>query len=170
MNRVLICLAASKNWYGRLIRKLTGSKYNHAYIIYTSYLFGGWWGVEIAEDGVVKLPLEKIKAKYYLNDCFEYEYNLDLGLQRTRQMVGKKYDWLGVLGFGLKILIKRLFRRKVDNTLQAGGRLFCSEYVASVLKLAGAFGFEKVVPEEMSPGDIAKILLKNSAYRKVETP
>lgn len=170
MIHVLICLAASHTWYGKLIRKLTQSKYNHAYIIYTSYLFGGWWAVEIAEDGIQLLPLEKVKKKYYENDCFEYAYNLDLGLQRTRLMVGKKYDWLGVLGFGVKILVKKLFRRNVENAFEDNRRLFCSEYVASVLKYAGAFGFEKTDPSQMSPDDIFRVVNALECYKKVEMP
>jgi hypothetical protein len=170
MNRVFICLSASRGLFSWIIRKLTKSKYNHAYILYTSYLFGGWWAVQIDQRGVRKLPASQVTKKYYLNTCYEYEFNLDRGLQHTRSMVGAKYDWLGILGFFVKLLVKKIFKKEIGNLTQSKSRNFCSEYVASVLKYSNAFGFQKCNPAEMDPDDIDDIISHHGAYSPRKCP
>ncbi len=170
MSRVWIALSASKGLVSWLIRKCTGSPYNHAFIIYTSDLFGGYWAVQIAERGVVKMQLPEVLKKYYKVDCYKYDYNLDKGLQATRHMINKGYDWTALLGFLGRLLWKKLTGRESENYLQVRNRLFCSEYTASVLKAASALGFESCTPSQMSPGDLYNILKDLPAFTRVDCP
>jgi len=129
------------NWWqrtqDRLIRFFTRGKYSHceiaelasprlgAYNCFTSSPRDG--GVRIKGMG---LP----SAKW---DLIAIEGGGDEAAEFYLAHKGKKYDWLGVLGFVLR-------------TKQSPNRYFCSEYVAEFL------GFPE--PWRFSPNDLYAIL------------
>jgi len=132
------------NWWqqcqDRLIRFFTRGKYSHCeiavahtvkqsvYECFTASLRDG--GVRYKE---MPLPSEKW-------DLVALEPNRSV-VDFYNANQGKKYDWLGVLGFAL-------------HTRQNPNRYFCSEYVAEFL------GFPE--PWRFSPNDLYAILNKRS--------
>ena len=169
---IYICTARSKTTYGKLIRWLTDSEYNHTFIAYECELFGGWEAVEVDAKGVNKIPLNKVLKGY--TEVIAYRSihtDLSIGLKKNKNAIGKKYDWLGIFGFAKEIIISKLFGKKTKNYWQSKNRLFCSEYVSKVLEDSEAYGFEKVDNALMNPEDILKILQGNPKYyEKVDLP
>jgi hypothetical protein len=166
---ILVALSASDNLVGRIIRALTGSSVNHAFILYESDLWGGWWAAQIDERGVRKLPAKVVLPTY--EKVYLYRYmgkSLAVGLKACRYMVGWKYDWLGILGFICKLVVWRLIGRRIFNPLHGRNREFCSEFVSNVLKKTPVPSFENQDPASLSPGDVLSIIKTDPFFRKVE--
>lgn len=150
---VLICLSASSEWYGSAIRALTKADVNHAFIAYTSKEWGGYWGVQTDERGVVKVPVENIKHKYV--ECYEFpDLDLATAMVPFRDFVGERYDWLGIFGFLIKLIAWRVFGRSIVNPTHGRGQQFCSEAVVRFLqKVDGMYDWVKVMdPSGVAPG------------------
>ncbi len=150
---VLICLTAGSEFYSKVIRKLTHSDVNHAFVAYKSREWGGWWAVQTDERGSVKVPVENVKYEYI--ECYEFpELDLKSAMPRMRDVVGDKYDWEGIGGFMIKLAAWRLFNRKIVNPLHQTGDLFCSEMVTTFLQRADdMYGWAmKLNPAGVAPG------------------
>jgi hypothetical protein len=168
---VLIAVSASNNLVGRIIRFLTDSSVNHAFILYESRLWGGWWAAQIDEYGVRKLPAKVVIPTYKRVDLYRYAgKTLSPGLQACRYMVGWKYDWLGIVGFIFKLVIWRLLGKRIFNPLHGRHREFCSEFVSNVLKKAEVPSFSSVDPASISPGDVLSIIKADPLFRRVDVP
>ena len=125
---------SSSTMYEKIISYVTKSKYVHCELVtekymnrflgYSSEPFVGVRGKWIAyTDDWDFIP---IPSKYEI--CMEFVFDKTMHC---------KYDYLGILGF--------VFKNKDDPA-----RYFCSEWVATVLRLEN--------PSKMSPGDLYKIL------------
>lgn len=179
-SEVLVCLSASKEWYGDAIRKATHSNVNHAFLAYTSREWGGWWGVQTDSRGVVKIPAERIEYNYV--ECYDF-FRLDLstGMPRVRHLVGDKYDWDGIVGFLIKLYAWRVMGRRIVNPLHKTGELFCSEFVTTYLqRVTGMYEeFKNLDPSSVAPGGSPQFLgtpslqwelQKHNWVRRVECP
>ena len=156
---VLVCLTAGEEFYSKAIRNLTHSDVNHALIAYKSREWGGWWAVQTDERGVVKVPVENVKYNYI--ECYEFpQLDLKSAMPRIRDLVGDRYDWLGIAGFMVKLWAWRLFGRRVVNPLHKEGDLFCSEMVTRFLKqVDGMYGWMMALkPSSVAPGGSPKYL------------
>jgi len=130
---VLICLTAGSEFYSKAIRRVTHSSVNHAFIAYRSEEWGGWWATQTDERGTVKVPVENVKHEHI--ECYEFpDRDLKTAMPRVRDLVGEKYDWLGIGGFLLKLYAWNVFGRKIINPLHRKGDLFCSEMCATFLQ------------------------------------
>lgn len=152
--RILVVCAASDTRIGRWIRALTCSPVNHCFLIYQSRLWAGWWAAQIGSRGVVKLPAKKVVPAYSSLEFYEYHGDLSAGLRACRGMVGQGYDYLGILGFLIKIMCWRLLGRRIKNPWHRQNKEFCSEFVANVLGAAGVPMFAECDPASLSPGDV----------------
>jgi len=151
--KTVVCLSASDTWYGKLIRKVTRSNVNHAFIAYYSDLHGGWQALQTDERGLVEIPVESLKYSY--KECYEFPMlNLLQVLPHCRNLIGDKYDWLGILGFLIKVIFWKYLGRKIVNPLHKKGELFCSEFVVLYLqKVEGmATWMKSVNPSGVAPG------------------
>lgn len=168
--RILVVVSASNGALGKIIRKLTGSPVNHCFLLYESAMWKGWWAAQIGLEGVQKLPAEKVKGKYSMCECYSYRGDLTPGVQKCRKMVGERYDFLGILGFLIKLLVWRLTGRRIKNPLHGKHEEFCSEFVASVLKEARIRDFLDCDPASLSPGDVRDKILSYELFQRVEWP
>jgi hypothetical protein len=132
-------------------------------------LWGGWWAAQIDERGVRKIPFNQLKytylEKYELADTTKT--SLALGVRAMRNHIGDSYDWLGLLWGLFKLTVKRLTGWNIRGVVHSDERLFCSEFVASVLQRAGIHGTEKWTPESVSPAMIRRFLLCNALFKNV---
>lgn len=168
--RVLVVVSASDSLLGKIIRKLTGSKVNHTFLLYESNLWGGWWVAQIGPKGVEKLPAEKVRGKYSLVECHEYQESLVDGVQACRGMIGEAYDFLGILGFLFKIIVWRLTGKKIKNPLHGKHEEFCSEFIATILKKSKVCTFETCDPASVDPGEVQRWILNNRKFVQVDWP
>jgi hypothetical protein len=168
--RILVVVSASDTAIGRAIRRITASPVNHAFILYESRLWGGWWAAQIGPKGVEKLAASKVRKECSTVECYEYRGDLSPGLVACRNMVGEAYDFLGVAGFLVKLAAWRVARRKIKNPWHLQNAEFCSEFVSRILKAAAVDGFADCDPPSMAPGDVRDLVQANDRFTSVEWP
>lgn len=157
--KTVVCLAASNSWYGKVIRWITRSNVNHAFVAYYSDVHGGWQALQTDKRGLVEVPVESLH--YYVMDCYELPV-LDLltGLPKCRNLIGDAYDILGIFGFLLKIIVWRLIGRHLLKPLHRKGELFCSEFVVGYLqRVDDMYSWAMSLdPSSVAPGGTAQDL------------
>ncbi len=157
--KVLVAVSASKGFIGWAIRKLTGSKVNHSFLLYRSAQWGGWWAAQIDAKGVRLLPAHKaVEHCNYLEVYRSVNTDLEPALAEMRETVGEKYDYTGILGFFFRIVAWKVAHKKIRNALHSKGELFCSEFVAKFLHKAGTHLCSMLKPSVTSPGDVRMYL------------
>ncbi len=137
------------------IRKFTKSKVSHCFFIVN--LWGTECVLEAAGLGVVALPL----SEFLKNNQIVTIYGLGLQDNHTMQqaisLLGKPYDFLGLLGF-LWVLIGRRLGRSWKNPVHSENQLFCSEAIVRVLQKSNYKGASLLDPEQTSPQDLLVFL------------
>ena len=168
--RILICLTATRRWYGRIVRWATRSRVNHSLIKHEDPFWGGWRATEINEDGVSDRDVGKLTRIDYIE---HWESDLDLlpGMRALRTFVGSaRYDGLGLASGLIRAIILRVFGIEIDKPIHSHGRLFCSEFVAHVFKKAGVPGVEDWKPANVSPGTLRAFMESSPHFRRVAEP
>lgn len=127
------------------IRILTESYWNHA----GKYVEESDKGyvIEALGSGVVKTSLDKylnnknyrLKAIRLKEEAFkdknEYDYGIMIGVGRMYDKIGKKYDKLGVIWLGVKLIAKGYWKKGNQylpvkfNPFQSREKFFCSEAI-----------------------------------------
>lgn len=131
MQTFKVIYGKNKNPIGYLIRFFTWSRWQHVGII------DGDRVIEATMDkGVISIPLIDFKAKYahtYIGEipCVDSKVALDI----ANSKLGKKYDWLGIVGI--------VFRSRWEKD----NRWFCSELVAYCTQLFRQERVSRVTPE-----------------------
>jgi len=132
--------------------------------------WGGWMAAEIDEFGVRLLPAERVVSGCYRVEFYEGEDSLWPGLRAVRLYVGKKYDWLGIIGFTIRLAIWRLSGRRILNPVHDPTKMFCSEFCMSVLKLSGVPGTESIDPASTSPADLRMFVMTSGKFKRAKSP
>lgn len=169
-SKVLIGITTNDTFYSRLVSSLTGSRYSHTFIMYKSELWGGWWIVQVDDKGIRKVPADIYLKQYKSIEIYECAIDLENGVKAIRNYIGKKYDWLGIFGFWLKILWSKLFGVKILNPVNDEAKLFCSEMCMIILQTCDVPGTKYFDPSSTSPGMLYDFLEDSCYFRKVELP
>jgi len=169
-SNVLIGTTVNDTFYSRLVSFFTGSKYSHSVILYRSSLWGGWWMVQVDDKGIRKIPAETGLKQYSKIRVYECALSLQYGIKTLRYYIGKKYDWFGILGFLLKILISKIVKIEILNPMHDGSKLFCSEMCMKVLQQSGVPGTDCYDANSTSPGDLHEFLEGSPYMRHVDLP
>lgn len=181
MSRILFAVTTSDALYSKILRWAMRSNINHSLILYESKEWGDWWAIEINERGVNKVPIDKLTRIGYI-ECYECSVDLWPAMRATKDFVGERYDWLGLLGGLLKLIIYRLFRKVIKEPIHKDDRLFCSEYVAHIMYHAGLPGAGKVDglgqipntvawrPETVSPEYLQNFWQASKLFERVDAP
>lgn len=165
---ILIGVAATSSWYGKLIRKLTRSRVNHAFVLYWDIAWECWQAIQVDKRGVVIVPAkrildQKLYTEFYRTDRDTFMYST---LHYMRDVMGSQYDWLGIFGFLLKLIARRLLGMSVENPVEKKGELFCSEFVALLLKRANLW--VDVDPPSVSPKRLSRWLRNNVLFKRCD--
>lgn len=170
-DNVLIGLSRSKGFFQWAVRKLTGSKVNHAFILYRSNLWGGWWAVQVDDKGVRIVPSEYLESNSTSVVLYSYERNIEHSLSDIRGEVGEDYDYAGILGFFIRIIAWKVAKKKIRNALHRKNELFCSELVAKFLRCASVKGATQLNPSTTSPQDILEFVQRDAGgFKQVDWP
>lgn len=168
---VFFAVSATGTWYGKLIRRLTRSRFNHSFIIFYDPALHCKVAVQVDGNGVHIIPVERLLAeeKYTEIELFEYDADeLEVYLPCLAKHVGASYDWKGIWGFLIKLLHWKLFRRSIPNPTENKGELFCSEMVAYFARTAGIPWFNSLDPASVDPKTLYKIMCRDSSkFRSV---
>lgn len=149
-----ILMYKGKGFVSWVVKTVTRSAYSHAGVAV-------WWNrrlmvIEAVGEGVVIAPLSRNVAEYH-GEVEWYNYFKDIDQDQRDKMIlyaqkelGKKYDMKGVIGLGIKTLL----RIKPDITKKKPNQLFCSQYVANIYSAVGLDLDIKNSDLSTSPDDI----------------
>lgn len=173
MKDIYVAFTASKSFYARAIRFLTKSQVNHSLILFKDSNFGdNLFAIQVDRRGVVIVDGNPVLYKdKILTEIYKPKDTNALwdGMCRSMKYIGSKYDWFGILGFLIKLVFMRVLRQNINNPIHRKGELFCSEYVATVLKRGKLKVNNKYfVPENTSPGNLRKEIINDPQWIKVK--
>lgn len=149
-------------WLSRIIQYATGSKWNHAVI------FLNLWGLNVVIHAQLWVRLEMYRDWLAKTDreVAIYEVLEAPDLDWLFSQLNKFYDVLGLLWFGLSILISKIIGRKVQfgpTGTRADKNFFCSELVVRFLGVVNGWFSPSDIPDLEKQG-----LLKLIGYYRTE--
>jgi len=170
----VICIGFGTNekLYSKVICWASRSDWSHTWIEYPSGVWGGRWAIHATPDGLIKVPLERVHARYTRRKAYECKCDLEEGFKWGRQHVSAEYDYGVIWNLILLVLLRAtgwvwLWEMVARNL----SKYSCSEYVMGFLKAAGVFttdnerlflettgvmGATRVDPELTTPGDLER--------------
>jgi hypothetical protein len=138
----------------RLIRRLTGSRVSHAFLVYDDVDFERTMVMEAVGSGFRIVPLDRFERHNTVVRIFTPRHPIDVGLRSAVDWLGEGYDTGGLLGMALLLVLRSLkLRIKRRNLLASSRTLFCSEAVARACRASGYPGF-RLDPETTTPQDL----------------
>lgn len=167
---VLICFVATKEWWAPAMRWLLRCEYNHSFVLFLDPMWKEWQTIDITRDGVQILPWYKSFGRVKEIECWKYKRSLLHGLQDSNNLIGAKYDWLGLAINVLRLFIWRLFGRRWRTPLHDVTRYMCFEFVVSLLQLAGISSALQLEPSLTPPDELRKFLQNNEGFEVVSCP
>ena len=151
------------NPVSRIIRWFTKSRVSHATLLYFDTDWGGDFVMEATEGGVKITPFLKFSAKNDLVRIFTPKQPLDAGLtEAANNWLGDQFDYIGLLGMIL-VYLGHIFRMTWRNPFASPHAMFCSEFVARVLKWSEYPGTEDMDPTSVSPEDLLEFFERENA-------
>ena len=180
-NNVYIALSASNAWYGKELRNVMyedqissvpkNERVNHSFIVYESSDWKDWRAVDIQEKGVQPtIPVKDLTRVDYV-ECWQVpKVDLWKGIRACKNDLFKRYDWKGLIFGILRLKLMSWFGMKLTKPHHASNRLFCSEYIAKVLKKSGAPSTEHWAPANISPKDLQDYFLEHGQKVALPTP
>ena len=156
MKEIYLVFSDTGTWLSKLIRMFTKEKYNHVSIAFDEdlremYSFGrkykrnpfiGGFVMENARGGLFKeASCEIYKCEVSLSS---YGKMRDRALEIRKECDSYSYNFLGLFG----VLFNKRWERK--------SKLFCSQFVSTILREAKELGIEKE-PCLTTPADIAQM-------------
>ncbi len=141
--------------FSRLIRRFTGSKVSHAFLVYFDVDFDREMVMEAVGAGFRIVPLDKFARHNRVVEIVTPRHPIDEGLKAAVDWLGEGYDARGILGMALLLAFRALRRRtrRVRNLLASRRALFCSEAVARACRACRYPGFDRD-PETTTPQDL----------------
>lgn len=164
--KVLAVLATSNKLYARFLRYLMGSRFHHAFIVVNISELGGWLAIDVDRNGPHMISTRKAFEEITDFECIQAKENLFKGIAVCRDYMGSGYDHKGAW-FGVFILcLKRLFGIKPKNTVQDPFKMYCIEYVASVLRYSDVRSFKDLNVSNLSTLDFHDLIDSDSTLSR----
>lgn len=142
MKMKLAFYRAEGNYFDKLIRWWTKSKYSHVEIAYGSE----WYSSSYRDNGVRVKTMNTPNPNSW--DYVEVDVDEDILEAVFREHKGKGYDWLGIL-----------FTQWIPLNIHQKSKCYCSEFCAEVLQLGNT---------GVSPKELYEILIKEDIITKTK--
>lgn len=162
-NGIYLGFSTTDVWLSRLIRAGTGSKYSHCWVRHGSDVWGGTWVTHADWPVVRQWPWRSASRKWTVQQLYRPRFDIKPALAAVRADFESRYDVPGLLGMVFVELAWRWFHRRIKNPLASPAAVFCSEFLASILKAAKLPGTEDWDTEAMAPEDVADYCAANGA-------
>ena len=162
MRDVKICFCSGTKINERIIQLITGSKWNHVYLQFWSEDWSNLVIIDITARGVLQLPILERYGEIEKYELLRGKDRVVQAIIRKEYMLGREYDWCGLIMGLVRLFIWKITGKRIMRSIHSKGRLFCSEYVYTILK--EAFQLEGN-PSEQSPKDIYN-WIRSSTYFK----
>jgi hypothetical protein len=165
---IRLVFTASKTFFGKIIRWLTGGKVSHVFLEYDSSLWGGRWVAEATVGGVRKVP--SYKARH--NVVWEYRAAMDtrVACRSIARYFGNTYDYAGLLVFAWFIIAWRWLKLKAKKPHRSTKSQVCAELIARWVTAYGVPGSQDWDPDRVTPQMIADACFTNQPkfFEKIE--
>jgi hypothetical protein len=124
------------SWLSAAIRWFTDSPdTSHAFLVYWSTEYGCWMTVGANSNGVTELPVWKFESKRRITHLFRpVGFSLLDGLRKHVGDLNKSYAWSALLDMAWISIERRLRLHPQRNVLELRGELFCSQWIAEIIK------------------------------------
>lgn len=152
------------------MRWLLRCKYNHMIVLFLSPLFGRWMSIDITKEGVQIVPASKSFERIEEIECWKYRRSFVNGIQATSNLIGAKYDWLGLSINIIRLFLWRLFGLKWERPLHDVTRYMCFEFGITMLKLSGISSALHMDASVTPPEDLRQYLIHNGGFEVVACP
>jgi hypothetical protein len=125
-------------------------------------VYPGWWDTFVKHTTVKYRFLVVNIDEKMMNDAVD---------EALDEMIGQGYDFIGVIVFGIKLAIKKIFGKDIKrNALGSEKVMFCSEFMLCVaMKIKAKTGTEIYhgVPDRTSPEDLKAQSFNNPYLKQV---
>ncbi len=119
---------------GKAIRGVTGGRANHAFLAWEDENLG-WLTLGANINGVTLMTMEKFVADREIVSLYlPRTGSLWEGLAKCKRMIDEGYDFTGLPGIGISLLVHRWTGILLPNWLSRRGRIFCSAFDAEVMR------------------------------------
>lgn len=125
-----LVFTTSTNFVSKAIRWFTRSRASH--VMLGIEIFGQPFLLHSTAGGVQITPRSKWMKENTLVSEFRFKPDISGGVQNALQLLGTKYDYLTLFGWGFAILMWRYLRVKVKNPLKSPTAVVCSEFVMRI--------------------------------------
>ena len=142
---------------------------SHVFFEFSSNDWDAKQAIEIDNRGIIQIPAEQVeykKIRRFIPREHEDELALAKALSRAHNMVGRRYDWWGIFGFLIKLVLWHVFLKTIKNPWNKPNKYFCSEYAITVLQSSGFKETKYLTPNDTHPGQLIEALDKS--YNWVE--
>ena len=140
-----------------LIRKLTGAKVSHAFVIYTSADYACEMILEEDRGGVQIRPLALFEKTNTVIYRVQPKLPLAAALPAAVHFYNYGYAYGALLG-GMWMMLGRRLKKKWHNPVHATKTMFCSALVCRLYETIAYPGFPKDRPEDVTPDDLYQIV------------
>ena len=143
-----------------VVRAVTGRPYSHVALILDGEdcVRGLPVALDASTVGVRLVPYEDFLRANIVVHMYMPAVSLGRAVDAMLPALGIRYDALGLVGEGWVTIVRRWFHKAVRNPLRSPRALWCSEYVALVLRAAHYPGADKVDPFTAAPSDIDDLM------------
>lgn len=141
------------------IRKMTGSKVSHAFLLFDDVTLGDRFLMEADRGG---FQTQRLKL-FLKSNVLVVEVPVDISVESVRaadRWIGEGYDYLGLVGEAI-VKIAAWFGRKIESPLADPRSMFCSEAMVRLLQEAQYPGAAGLIGRDTSPQDLLSFLLKD---------
>lgn len=150
----------------RLIRRLTGSRASHAFLVCRDVDFERDMVMEAVGDGFRIVAYDRFQRHNTVVAELAPAHSIERGLRRAVDWLGSAYDTRGLAGM-LVVLIRRWLRLRtrsvrLRNPFARSRALFCSEAVARACRWADYPGFD-LDPESTTPQDLLDFFTREAS-------
>jgi len=149
-HNVRVVFTASTSWFGRMIRRITGSTVSHVFIEIP--VWGGRFAVEATVGGTRVVPAHK--SRHGVVADYTCLFPINQGLHRLVERLGTPYDWSGTFVLGLLLIWWRWLNTKVRRITWSTRAIKCSELAWYFLDDCELGVSKRVGKELASPEDI----------------
>jgi len=163
---ILVAFSTSDKFYAKILRKIMKSHIHHTFLFVELEGFG-LMALEINQDGIRFVSSKRVMRYARRIECFEYIEDLTPGLLSMKDYLGKKYDWKGLIFGALRLLVKRYFHYESKKEIHNPNKMFCSEFVASVLKRSNVEGTQNWITSNISPKMLYDFIENSKLFREV---
>jgi len=163
----LIAFSTSDKLYAKILRKLMNSPIHHTFLFVNLDRLN-WMALEIDDRGIRFVPVSKIQG--YAKHLKVYECtSTDLveGLVFMRNYIGKKYDYLGLISGAFRLFLRKYFNYVSSNNEHNPNKMFCSEFVASVIQYSEVEDSDHWIPSNMSPKDLYDFVRNHKDFKEM---